>query len=157
MGERIEDLHVPGAFIGACFAMEEGPAYAARFDAPRLSEMMAMYERRHGITEASKADLGMHMHHHKLLLTVVLQGKGSRDDDWVAAAATNMIWSALHHPALGPSIRRKAAAMLRQVGRTTVFFEIRDGALWFDVTPAPFPSEVKPINDHFDPGLTAQV
>jgi len=147
----IVGLMVPGAVIAACFGMEGRPTYANAIPATRLGELLTVYESRHGITPMSKRDIEMHVHHHKLLLKLILEGGPRQSDDWVPAAASNMLWSGFNHPGLGLGLRRKGAAMLRDKGRATMLFEIRDGALMFTLTDAPVPTAAKPANDHADP------
>jgi hypothetical protein len=147
----LETLNVPGATLAAAFAVEGRPTYVSRIDAAKLAELLRIYEERHGITPKSKADIAMHVHHHKLLLKLVLDGGKGASDDWVTAAATNMIWSGLNHPGLGQRLRQQAGEMLRSLGRATMLFEAREGALYFYLSPAPIPGATREIDGHADP------
>ncbi len=151
MQTSLAALDVPGATLAAAFAVEGRPAYVSRIDASKLGDLLRVYEERHGITPKSKADVAMHVHHHKLLLKLVLDGGKAAGDDWVTAAATNMLWSGLNHPGLGQHLRRQAGEMLRTLRRATMLFETREGALYFYLSPAPIPGATREIDEHVDP------
>jgi len=149
MTTPLSALHVPDAKIAMCIALEDGPTHTAIFEAGRITELLSLYEGQQKITD--RQDHQVHGHQHRLLLSLVLNGNKTGSDDWQYMAAIGFLWCGFNHPTLGDDLRRRASIMLREIRRTTMMFDIRDRALYFDVTPEPFPQESKPNDAHDDP------